>query len=239
VSKTILVIPARGGSKRIPRKNVRLFCDKPMIAWPLLAARESGLFDHIIVSTDDEEIAETAIRYGAEAPFRRPRELADDHTPTLPVIAHAINWFEAHCGPVDLVCCLYATSPFIKPEFLREGLKTLKSHADAEFAFSVTTFAYPIFRSLKLGEDGTLAMFWPEHELSRSQDLPEAWHDAGQFYWGWKKPFLSYPSVMSGRSYPVPLPRSAVHDIDTKEDWEEAELVFQTLQNQKTKDDGN
>jgi N-acylneuraminate cytidylyltransferase len=148
VSKTILVIPARGGSKRIPRKNIRPFCGKPMIAWPILVARESGLFDHILVSTDDAEIAETAVRYGAEAPFRRPKELADDHTPTLPVIAHAINWFETNRAPVELVCCLYATSPFIRPEFLHQGLQTLKNHADAEFAFSVTTFAYPIFRSL-------------------------------------------------------------------------------------------
>jgi len=201
-----------------------------MIAWPILAARESGLFDDILVSTEDDEIAETAIQFGARAPFRRPLELADDHTPTLPVIAHAINWYEANVAGVDLVCCLYATSPFVRAEFLREGREVLKRHADAEFAFSVTTFAYPIFRSLKVLDDGTLAMFWPEHELSRSQDLPEAWHDAGQFYWGWKKPFLSYPSVMSGRSYPVPLSRSVVHDIDTMEDWGVAELVFQTWQ---------
>ena len=201
-----------------------------MIAWPILAAAKSKLFDDILVSTEDDEIAETAIGFGAQAPFRRPLELADDHTPTLPVIAHAINWYEDQVCEVDLVCCLYATSPFVRPEYLQQGFEILQRHKDAEFAFSVTTFAYPIFRSLKMREDDTLAMFWPEHELTRSQDLPEAWHDAGQFYWGWKKPFLSHPSVMSGRSYPVPLPRSIVHDIDTLEDWTEAELVFQTWQ---------
>ncbi len=206
-----------------------------MIAWPLIAAKESGLFDHLIVSTDDDEIAETAIQYGAEAPFCRPRELADDHTPTLPVIAHAIKWFEANRGPLDLVCCLLPTSPFVKAKFLHDGLETFKTHPDAEFAYSVTTFAYPIFRSIKIHEDGTLGMFWPEHALTRSQDLPEAWHDAGQFYWGRKQAFLDHVGLSSGRCYPVPLPRSVVHDIDTAEDWEKAELVFHTLQNRESK----
>jgi pseudaminic acid cytidylyltransferase len=225
----ILIIPARGGSKRIPRKNIRPFCGKPMIAWSIVAGLESKLFDHILVSTDDDEIANVAIDWGAEVPFRRPSELADDHTPTLPVLVHAIEWYESHREPVDLVCCLYPTAPFVRPGFLHEGKKILQGHPDAEFAFSVTSFAYPIFRALKSEDDGTLTMVWPEYELSRSQDLPQAFHDAGQFYWGTRAAFLSARSMLSARCYPVHLPRLFVQDIDTEEDWEIAETIFKSL----------
>jgi N-acylneuraminate cytidylyltransferase len=226
----IAIIPARGGSKRIPRKNVKPFCGKPMIAWPIGAALTTRLFDGIIVSTDDEEIATVAEASGAQAPFRRPAELSNDHTPTLPVIAHAIRWFEEHRGPVRFACCIYATAPFLQARFLCEGLKLLETHADADFAFSVTSYAFTIFRSLRRNADGTVSMFWPENELTRSQDLPEAWHDAGQFYWGRKEAFLNRPGVFSARSYPVILPRRLAQDIDTPEDWEEAERLFGAYQ---------
>jgi N-acylneuraminate cytidylyltransferase len=222
----IAVIPARGGSKRIPRKNIKHFGGKPIIGWSIEAALASGLFDAVIVSTDDEEIAAVAEDCGAEAPFRRPPELSEDLTPTLPVIAHAIRWFEQNRSPVSNVCCIYATAPFLESRFLNEGLSLLETHPDAEFAFSVTSYDFPIFRSLKRNSDGSVAMFWPEHELVRSQDLPEALHDAGQFYWGRKEAFLYCVGVYSARSYPVILPRQLVQDIDTVEDWEVAEKRF-------------
>jgi N-acylneuraminate cytidylyltransferase len=224
----VAVIPARGGSKRIPRKNIKAFCGKPMLAWSIEAARATGLFDAVFVSTDDEEIASLAEAIGAEAPFRRPPELADDHMPVLPVIAHTIRWIEEHRGPVLYACCIYATAPFLQAHFLREGFDLLNAHPDAEFAFSVTSYTFPILRSLKLDPDGTVSMLWPEHELTRSQDLPEALHDAGQFYWGRKQAFLNHQGVFSARSYPVILPRHLVQDIDTPEDWEVAERLFKT-----------
>ena len=222
----IAIIPARGGSKRIPRKNIRPFAGKPMIAWSIEAALESGIFDAVVVSTDDEEIATVATSFGAQIPFRRPSELSDDHTPTMPVIAHAIRWWEENKSPLDYGCCIYATAPFIKPEFLREGLATLRKNPDGDFAFSVTTYAFPIFRALRIAENGRLDMFWPENEMKRSQDLPEAWHDAGQFYWGRRNAFLGPHGFFSARSYPVVLPRYLVQDIDTPEDWERAEKLF-------------
>jgi len=226
----IAVIPARGGSKRIPGKNIKPFCGKPMIAWSVETAIAAKVFDAVVVSTDSDEIAAVAETYGAEAPFRRPWELADDHTPTLPVIAHAIHWLEENRGPIAFVCCIYATAPFLQPRFLRAGLDLLQAHADSDFAFSVTSYSYPIFRSLKRNSDGTVSMFWPEHGLTRSQDLPEAWHDAGQFYWGRREAFLNRQSLLSGRCHPVILPRHLVQDIDTEEDWEVAERMFSILQ---------
>lgn len=223
---TIAVIPARGGSKRIPRKNIKPFCGKPMIAWSIEAARAAATFDAILVSTDDDEIASVAEAHGAEAPFRRPAQLANDHAPTLPVIAHAIRWWEEHRSPVEFACCIYATAPFLEAQYLREGLELLKAHADAEFAFSITSQAFPIFRALKRNADGTVGMFWPENEIKLSQDLQEAWHDAGQFYWGRKPAFFKHPSVLSARSYAVVLPRYQVQDIDTSEDWVRAERMF-------------
>jgi len=225
----IAIIPARGGSKRIPRKNARAFCGKPMIAWSIETALATRAFAAVLVSTDDEDIAALAEANGAEAPFRRPAELANDYAPTLPVIAHAIRWFEDHRGPVEFVCCIYATAPFLQARFLREGFNSLESHPDAEFAFGVTSYSFTIFRSLKRNPDGTMSMLWPENELTRSQDLPEAWHDAGQFYWGRKEAFLNHSGMFSARSYPVILPRHLVQDIDTPEDWDVAERMFKAL----------
>lgn len=225
----LAVIPARGGSKRIPRKNIKTFCGKPMIAWSIEAARMSGCFDRIIVSTDDAEIAEVACAHGAEVPFMRPPELSDDHTGTIPVIAHAIDWMNRNAGPVDFACCLYATAPFVQAEDLRRGLDVLR-HSGADYAFSVTSYAFPIQRAIRITADQRVEMFNPEHFTTRSQDLEEAFHDAGQFYWGRAAVWLAGKPLFSLDAAPVMLPRHRVQDIDTAEDWERAEWLFKAMQ---------
>lgn len=226
----VAIIPARGGSKRIPRKNIRDFCGKPMIAWSIEAAKASGIFDRILVSTDDPETREIAISCGAEAPFERPPELADDHAGTLPVIRHAVNWLKGNGTPPSHACCIYATAPFLQPAFLHEALERLATDPEVEFVFSVTAFDFPIFRALRLGENHQTSMFWPEHDTTRSQDLPTAYHDAGQFYWGTAEAWLSKDRIFSSNSRAVILPPHRVQDIDTPEDWVQAELKFQALQ---------
>lgn len=225
----VAIIPARGGSKRIPKKNVRPFAGRPMISYPIRAALDAGLFDKVIVSTDSEEIAEVARAQGADVPFLRPAELSDDRTATAPVLVHALAWLEAEGTPADYACCVYATAPFVRPSDLVEGLRILKA-AKATTAFSVTTYAFPIFRSLKITDAGTLSMFWPEHRLTRSQDLPEAYHDAGQFYWMDVKRFIADPNLYSADARPIVLPRYLVQDIDTPEDWAMAEHMYHALQ---------
>lgn len=225
---TVAIIPARGGSKRIPRKNVRLFVGVPMIVHSIRAAQSAGVFDRIICSTDDDEIAGVARDAGAEVPFRRPAELANDHAATDQVIQHALQWFVAQGTLVRYACCLYATAPFVQGEDLARGLRLLQE-ARATTAFSVTTFAFPVFRALRVNDRKRLEMFWPEHRLTRSQDLPEAWHDAGQFYWMDVPKYLVEGRIYSTDAVPVPMPRHRVQDIDTDEDWARAELMFRTL----------
>lgn len=227
--KKIAVIPARGGSKRIPGKNIREFCGRPMIAWPIEAARESGLFDRIVVSTDDEEIAEVSRREGAEVPFTRPDRLADDHTGTGPVIRHAVEWILEHWGTPEHICTIYATAPFVRAEDLREGLEKLQGADDAHKSFAVTSFPFPIQRALRITESGRVEMFQPEHEKTRSQDLEEAYHDAGQFYWSTLEGVLEDVPTFSQASVPVIMPRHRVQDIDTPEDWETAEALFRAV----------
>ena len=227
----LAIIPARGGSKRIPRKNIKPFCGKPMIAWSIEAALESGCFDRIIVSTDDEEIAEVARQYGAEVPFLRPLELSDDHTGTIPVIRHAIETINSQGRAVEQACCLYATAPFIRAEDLRRGLEILQG-SGGDYAFSVTSYAFPIQRAIRLTPEGRVEMFNPEHFSTRSQDLEEAYHDAGQFYWGRADAWLQGKMIFSPASLPVMLPRHRVQDIDTPEDWVRAEWLFKAMQAQ-------
>lgn len=228
----LAVIPARGGSKRIPRKNVREFCGRPMIAWSIEAALQSGCFDKIVVSTDDDEIAAISVAEGAEVPFRRPSNLSDDYTATSPVVAHAIQWCSDAGSPPDKVCCLYATAPFVNPVDIVQGLRQLEA-SDADFAFSVTSYPFPIQRAVRVNESGRVSMFQPEHFLTRSQDLEEAYHDAGQFYWGTATAWLENRPIFSAKSAAVFLPRHRVQDIDTPEDWQRAELMFSVIRSMK------
>jgi len=225
----LAVIPARGGSKRIPRKNIRDFCGKPIIAYSIEAALASNLFDHVIVSTDDDEIAAIAREFGAETPFIRPAEIADDYTGTNAVVKHAIQWYEKKSQSISLTCCIYATAPFVSPEYLKEGYERLIK-SDKSFAFSVTSFAFPIQRAIRINTMGEVEAFWPEYVNDRSQDLEEAYHDAGQFYWGRAEAFLFDTAAYSSASVPIYLPRYLVQDIDTFEDWEMAEYMYQSLQ---------
>jgi pseudaminic acid cytidylyltransferase len=225
----VAIIPARGGSKRIPRKNIRPFCGRPMIAWSIERARQSGLFDRIIVSTDDPEIMTVARDHGAEVPFVRPTELANDHAATLPVVRHAVEWLIQNGAAVDLACCLYATAPLLKEENLRDGCRALQRDPQLDFAFAVARFDFPIFRAVGLESGNRVKMFWPEHETTRSQDLPSAFHDAGQFYWGTRNAWLKRERIFSACSTGVIVPGAQVQDIDVEEDWILAELKFKAL----------
>lgn len=224
----IAIIPARGGSKRIPRKNIKSFHGKPMIAYSIEAAISSKCFDKVIVSTDDAEIAEVAYKYGAEVPFLRPTAISDDYASTMDVMEHAILWCQDQGYKIDAVCCLYATAPFVLPEDLQLGYQLLKE-ANVQFAFSATSFPFPIQRAIKLDSLGSVSMFSPENEQVRSQDLEEAYHDAGQFYWGKTDAFLNKLSIFSPHSKAVLLPRKRVQDIDTMEDWDLAESLYSAL----------
>ena len=224
----IAIIPARGGSKRIPRKNIKLFHEKPMIAWSIKAAQDAKVFDRIIVTTDDEEIAEISRSFGAEVPFVRPPELSDDYAATTEVIAHATQWALDQGWKVDAVCCIYATAPFVQSNDIRKGLDALES-GDWAYSFSVTDFAAPIFRAFKETPEGGVEMFYPEHFSTRSQDLPEALHDAGQFYWGRPESWCEGKLLFANHSKPVLVPRWRVQDIDTPADWRRAELMFESI----------
>jgi len=221
----LAVIPARGASKRIPHKNIRQFCGKPMIAWSIEAAIESECFDRVIVSTDDNEIAAVARKYGADVPFVRPPELSDDYTGTIPVISHATEWQNAHGEEASYVCCIYATAPFVQVDDLKRGLKTLME-TEVDYVFTVTNYPFPIQRAIRIVQDSKVEMFQPEYFYARSQDLEEAWHDAGQFYWGKSNAWLLKKPLFSDESSPLVLPRYRVQDIDTEEDWKVAENMF-------------
>lgn len=227
MNKSIAIIPARGGSQRIPAKNISNFNGKPMIAWAIQAAQSSGCFDHIIVSTESEDIAQVARTYGAEVPFIRPAYLSDDHTGTGPVILHGIQWLLDRGEPIDWVCSIYATAPFLNGAELALGLKALKQSPDKNFAFGVTSFAFPIQRAIRRLADGGVEPFYPEYIPCRSQDLEPAWHDAGQFTWGRPDAFLRGDALFTNKSIAIPIPRHQAIDIDTPEDWDHAELMHQ------------
>lgn len=221
----VAIIPARGGSKRIPRKNLKPFDGVPMIVRSIRTALDSGLFEQVVVSTDDEEIAEVARVHGAHVPFMRPAALADDFTGTAAVIVHALQQLPAF----DYACCVYATAPLLQARYLRQGLELLTDHPRKSFAFSVCTFGFPVQRALTLDEEGALTSLYPEFRTTRSQDLPDAFQDAGQFYWGRSEAWLRGETLFSPASLPVILPRHLVQDIDTPEDWQRAEYLYAAL----------
>lgn len=233
-AKTIAVIPARGGSKRIPRKNIKPFCGKPMIAYSIEAAIRAGIFDEIIVSTDDEEIADVAKNAGASVPFMRPKELSDDYTATGAVVEHAIKFLQARGDRIKFVCTIYATAPLIDEIYIKLGLEKLRA-SNAKNAFSCTSMPFPIWRTFKIAKDGRCEMFWRENFDKRSQDLQEAYQDAGQFYWT----NLDAPSsdeIFFGRdSIAIVLPRHLVQDIDTPQDWIRAEFLYEAVQKSREK----
>ena len=224
----LAVIPARGGSKRIPRKNIKLFCGKPMLAWSIEAALAAGCFDKIVVSTDDEEIAQVAISCGADVPFLRPQELSGDHITTIPVVSHAIEWLQSHGEWPVAVCCIYATAPFLRVEDLRKGLQDFEK-TGADYAFSATRYEFPIQRAIRIAKSGRVEMLFPDRFNTRSQDLEETYHDAAQFYWGRSQAWLSGKVIFSEVAVPVILPHHRVQDIDTPEDWERAEWMFKSM----------
>ena len=223
----LCVIPARGGSKRIPGKNTRRFFGRPMIAWAIGHALESNMFDKVIVSTDDENIAQVARSAGAETPFMRPAHLADDLTPTVPVIAHAVETCESMGWDIDYACCIYPCVPFLQTTDLSDAF-ALMQESNAHFAYPVTDYAHPIQRAMRRLPTGKMELFQPEHELSRTQDLERSYHDTGQFYWGkaaaWKARMKMHTAGVG-----LVVPNWRVVDIDNLEDWRRAELLYEIL----------
>ena len=231
MTKKIAIIPARGGSKRIPGKNIKAFYGKPLIAYSIQTALESKLFDKIIVTTDDEEIANVAKKYGADVPFIRPEELSDDFTGTGDVVKHALEWLKAKGEAFDFACTIYATAPLLQSKYLIEGYNALKT-STAINTFSAAAMPFPIQRAFKVNDDGRCEMYTPEHYMTRSQDLEEAYQDAGQFYW--TRIAQRSAEIMFGKdSIPIILPGYLVQDIDTLEDWQRAEVMYKVLQETK------
>jgi N-acylneuraminate cytidylyltransferase len=228
----IAIIPARGGSKRIPKKNIKEFSGKPIIAWSIEAAKMCKMFDRIIVSTDDYEIAAIAKQHGADVPFMRPKHLADDYTGTSAVVKDVIQNIHKNGEQVSYVCCIYATAPFISSKYLIKAYKDLINQ-NKSYAFSVTTYSFPVERSFVINQSNVIENLFPDRTLSRSQDLQEVYHDAGQFYWGLADAFLNDLPIFSRHSIPIILPRYLVQDIDTIEDWKQAELMFESYLNNK------
>lgn len=228
----IAIIPARGGSKRIPKKNIKDFCGKPMIAWTIEAAKKSNLFDHIVVSTDDDEIAEISKKYGAAIPFLRPKNLSDDLTATVPVISHAVDFFTKLGWDINYACCIYPCSPFLLQEDLKKSLEIIKSKK-ADFIYPVTEYAHPIQRALKNTDNGKMKFFYPDYELTRTQDLEKSYHDAGQFYWGTNEAWLQ-KKKMHTDGLGMIIPKWRVVDIDCVDDWVRAEMIFKTFYNKAT-----
>lgn len=223
----IAVIPARGGSKRIPRKNIKAFSGRPMIAWAIDAAKNSGLFEHVIVSTDDQEIASVARDWGAETPFMRPSNLADDLTPTVPVVAHAVESCRNAGWAVQNACCIYPCAPLLQAPDLVTSLEMLQAR-DVDFVYPVTEYAHPIQRAMRRLPGGAMQFFNPEFELTRTQDLETAYHDAGQFYWGTAGAWLEHKKMHTD-GLGMPIPNWRVVDIDSEDDWSRAELVFESV----------
>lgn len=223
----VAIIPARGGSKRIPRKNIKDFHGKALIAYSIEIALKSNLFKKVIVSTDDEEIANIAMKYGATVPFIRPKDLSDDFTGTGAVVNHALEYLKEQGENYDFVCTIYATAPLLQEKYLIEGFNKLRN-SNAKIAFSCTSMPFPIQRTFKVTDNERCEMFWPENFMKRSQDLEEAYQDAGQFYW--TNLNIKSDDIIFGKdSIPIILPRFLVQDIDTLEDWIRAEYMYEAI----------
>ena len=230
-SKNIAIIPARSGSKRIPKKNIKNFIGKPIIAYSIEMAINCKLFNKVIVSTDNEEIKDVAIKYGAEVPFIRPKEIADDFTGTHEVIGHAVKWLEDKGEIIDYACCIYPTAPLIEKDDLKKGFELIKTGKWIS-VMAATNFSYPIFRSFENLPDGGLKMVFPEHYNSRSQDLPEIYHDAGLFYWAKPEIWKKKPVRFSEKNTIIKIPNYRIQDIDTLDDWKRAEIIYK-IKNRK------
>lgn len=224
----VAIIPARGGSKRVPRKNVRPFAGRPMIGYAIDVARRSGLFEHVLVSTDDAEVAAVARDLGAEVPFMRPAALADDFTPTVPVIAHAIRAGAELGWRIEQACCIYPAVPLLQPRSLADALALLEG-SDAPYAFPVLAYRAPIQRALQRDAGGRSAPLHPEYMQTRTQDLPPAFHDAGQFYWGRADAWLAGRPLHADACTLV-CDEGSVVDIDTEADWALAEALYRLRQ---------
>ena len=224
----IAIIPARGGSKRIPKKNIKDFLGKPIIAYSIEIAISCKLFNKVIISTDDQQIKKVAIKYGAEAPFIRPKEIADDFTGTHEVIGHAVKWLEDNGEKIDYACCIYPTAPLIQKNDLVKGFEIIKT-GKWNSVMAATNFSYPIFRSFENLKDGGLKMVFPEHYNSRSQDLPEVYHDAGLFYWAKPEIWKKKPERYNKKNSIIKIPNYRIQDIDTLDDWKKAEITFKII----------
>jgi pseudaminic acid cytidylyltransferase len=220
----IAVIPARGGSKRIPRKNIKEFCGRPMIGWAIASAIKSKLFDNVIVSTDDEEIADIARKWGAETPFTRPVELSDDLTPTVPVIAHAVRYAIESGWDLEYACCIYPCVPFLQENDLVDAFNLMQKN-NADFVYPVTEYAHPIQRAMRQLSTGQMQFVNPENELTRTQDLEKTFHDSGQFYWGKSSAWLEQKKMHTD-GLGMSIPNWRVVDIDSMDDWKRAEELF-------------
>jgi len=223
----ICVIPARGGSKRIPRKNIKEFFGKPIISYSIEAAIKSNCFEEVIVSTDDEEIAEISIKYGAHVPFIRPQNLSDDLSSTLSVVKHAIEQIDIN-NNIENVCCLYATAPFIDVKTITQSYEKFIS-SKASYCLGVTIFSFPIQRALKISSKNRIEMVNKDNSNKISQHFEKTYHDAGQFCWGKAAAFREELSIYSGSTLPYVLKSNLVKDIDTIEDWLHAEAMYKIL----------
>jgi N-acylneuraminate cytidylyltransferase len=230
LTNNICIIPARGGSKRIPRKNIKLFLGKPIIAYSIEAAINSKIFDEIMVSTDDIEIATIAKEYGAKVPFFRSEKNSNDFSTTAVVIEEVIFEYKKFGKYFDQICCCYPTAPFITPERLTQGLELLENN-EVESVFPIVEFDYPILRSFKLNDSKYLDYNWPEYINSRSQDLPISYHDSGQWYWIKAAAFKAYGNLFTPKTKAIQLSTTEVQDIDNENDWNLAELKFRKIWN--------
>lgn len=227
--KSICIIPARGGSKRIPRKNIKDFLGKPIIAYSIEAALSSGIFDEVMVSTDDKEIAEVALKYGAKVPFLRSEVTSNDFATTADVINEVVDWYKSHGKEFEVICCIYATAPFVTVDKLREASDIVNNGA-FDSAFTCTAFSYPVLRGLVIDDNGRIAMRWPEYKTARSQDLPTLYHDAGQFYFATSKAFHKANSFWGENTAPIVVSELEVQDLDTLTDWALAEMKFKLIE---------